>query len=929
MEQKIELDQRTPFPTLGEVMRFLIEAFGFNEGMFADKHVNAEETEKERKKFRRRLNRFADEKDFNMEEAQYFIDETFGKYINLICPNELLSLGLNNCFSFFLMNYKDLVLHVNTQAYSREQIISFCLLEYIANYSTDFVLIVKDISLFKELQVPEEEFWYLYTFDDDKLLSPIAKVLDWWVERTGQNNLKELSSCISELKEVTEYGYEEWRTHYNRNLRWKNEVSLPKANSILELAQKDFELKENEESLKLSLIINLFIARASQYSIGSYFKFSKKGAVSDYKHFFKHWTQEYLLDYEEIEMLDYNIYLENFQKYLPFCRFKNILQSRLAPCLSPESLELLKLLKEKTSIELSKQKDDIYYPQKLIKGLKSDVVVSYSYKYCLLWYEARFLVLNCELDRAAEFYYEAFEAGKYCAGSLLKEIIREGYTVAAFIERKDILKKMHSWGVAYKLFEEHYKEVKDWIIVVQKQQFFQIFNVNSFYRELSGDKKVFIERLYDNHRNFHPVKLKYNEVWLEEEVYESKDEINRLDEYNFMQYNQVMKFAITGQINKLNLALERGGNANITNNDNSTALILSLINNNFDIALRLLDEKVITKSINRTSYKQKMTALGALIDSILQADRHDDLSSHLNILDRMIEREVDINMKYDHNQVSPFYACLRLLVHLEKDNKTLDSKEAKVDYNFLNRISSRDYDIRRKSGQIDSKSLSDEWQRRYSNDGRMKSGSESVKKKVIEREEYYRAIIERLLACEKIDVNQVEFHNYTALVMAAQLGEKAIFEKLLAKGADLYYDGLGASVFEYCLDYHKYELAVYILDNYDKEKIIKESKDLDFRIVELYTNYIGSDNFSIKDKKFIDQIIIKLNPFSIKIIIHFIGFQSTGLFEECKGDMKIFRMFCQFNESRDDAPQFDKNPQNCLNFWNDYKVSIDKLKSPS
>ncbi|MFW6016222.1 MAG: ankyrin repeat domain-containing protein [bacterium] len=934
-------DKQTPLPTLGEVVKFIIDAFGFNEGAIGN-------GEAERKKFRRRLKRFAKEKDFNIEKGNEFIEEAFGKYIREIFKEDEVQVKMVfNIFSYFFSSYKDLVLKLETK-YCNRYYSLLSIMPHFLSYIANLYFYLEDNL---NLSQPDKKLWFTINANDGKILYPINLVLNWWEKKIKYSDLTEMAKGFSGEKEISENGSEEWLNYYKKIMRWKGKENLPSAYSIFRLNDMELDIDNGGENKKL-LIIYLFIARAFQYAISKFLDYYDKDITTEegikfYNDFFYQFIKK---NYEsnnkhrelhtkkQIQIfLNYAVGAKKIEDNIDmFCLLSKDAQVEIEDLMG-ELDKLTDLYTNKKDYDKEKALEKLDVIENITFGLNPEddeerveyKIIDYYYKYYLLWKEARIRLLSGQLEEAAQLYLEAFNEGRYRAGEDLKEIIKEGYCLAAYLvndENKNttkIMKEMHKWGHLYRLFEEKYDEVKDWIVPLLKKQFFDIIPIHSYYPSIDIDilRKLLLEEKYIDKYNLNNPDRDLTE-WEQEKVADNPNEINQLNEYSYITYNQVMKFAIINQFKKLKSAIENGGRLDISNNDNATCLLYSISQGNLKISNYLLNQEKMNKNIiNKKTYKERMTAMGEFVDLVLKGEIY-DTELYIKILTSLLNKGADINQGYSLNECTPFYQYISFLdYHLYS---IFDSDNDK-DIILAVKNATRNDILRMSSGEIFSKEL-------YKEADKSRELLPKIQKVMENNIEYNHELIKRcvyiLMECvNKEVINAVSYKGFTPLLAAAQAGEKEIFKKLLNKGADLYVntDG-GLTVLDICLREEHYELADFILQNYDIDKMIGLSSRIEYIILDVLLHRLHRHSYY--NKKIIN-IIEKLAPFSIKLICYdFMAHHSKKLENILikhgilKDEAMNYKMFYKYMEKNYGVVNGKKINNFARITWNDFIKGI-------
>ncbi|MFW6017177.1 MAG: ankyrin repeat domain-containing protein, partial [bacterium] len=762
------MSKKTPFPTLGEFVRFVIDAFGFNESIKKEDNDTVASD-----KFRKELKAFAQEKDFNLERANDFINESFKKYLELVFDEDKEKTKIIlSIFNAIICSYKDLVLNVNTK-YCNRLGVSIILVEHFLNYFSHLSIYLKDN--FNMLDTPEVKYWYLINFKDGEISYPVSTVIDWWLKRKGKDNLNVLAKDLS-IKDNNTQGI--LKRHYSKLHRWKNNKNVnPYAFSIMEL------LDDKEPSSKF-LVINLFIARAVQYSIGRFVELhGYKLNSPEGQKFYNRYIYTFYKNASDLKIdIVKKMTNEEHQKFLYLAVGKEKAQNhieQMSKLPKKDSIyinHLLNKLNKLTDLKSYKRVGDITIVNNILAKLKENEIINYTYKYYLLWKEARVKLLAGEFKEALELYVVSFKEGRLRAGKDLKEIIRECYCLASYLEIKTInqelfMKKMHNWGVLYLLFTEDYEEINigkknenaNMFMLLHKQQFFNIFNLKAYYPEAD---KTLIEKLEVEEEKTHRYSLdnlnRDLTEWHKEKIAKNYNDRGKCkgNGYPFITYNQPMKFAITNQFKKLKSTVEKGVRLDITNNDNASVLYYAIKEGNLEIAQYLLEQKKINKVINMVTYREKMTPLGEMV-ALTAKNIVKDNELYLEVLKSLLDRGADVNQRYSLEGLYPLYEYIRFLNsdknmsadNDDSENIILDIKNASRN-NFL-RTTTRNTFAKELNQNDISKTYDLEFYKRRVK--KVLQGNNSMIKKAIKI----------LLDNKQIDINQESFKGYTPLLLLA------------------------------------------------------------------------------------------------------------------------------------------------------------------
>jgi len=766
--------EETPFPRLGEVVHFIVHAFGlFGRG----------------DALRKRLKRFAKESEFNLTEANQIIDEALLKPLREI--NEPFADEMAVWITKLLDDYKTIILTVPTEIVPRTVV-----LKILASKAGHFIpSTIMFLNTFQKQcpDAPDFKQWF-----ESKDIIAVNKVLFWWMKTyaVSENRLFDfLKICPPENKQ-----YEDMKESFYRNLRrWKS-GTLPESSQF-----RIFKPEQGGDNL----VIWLLLARAWQSICKTIEKrFGEKGLTSFIKivnDTYQTMSDNFEVNPERIEKALFIVLTQlngtnNSQKRA----IDSLYHSFDENCWQP--FQNISLLHEKMAGEEIQA-------QATLKAIEQHKFYP-CYQYLSEHGWGRYYAMCCEYTKALEHYQRAFELGKYRAGEHLFDILRELLTLAAFLEKKVIIKSHYQWACLMDLFSGEGDAPEQWEIKQFKMAFFEQFPLHGLYQCVPEAKKA--EMVQKQEEVFRSAKTFYEEGWKKwKKISPDLRKPNRMvKNFGAKPVTQLMIFTHLKQIDKVKRLLEAGADPNIPIKlDNSTALIIALQNGNTEIAKLLLEHPKIADSINARTRRKNITALQVAIEK-----------GYVDIVRLLIEKGTDIEQLCDLEKLSPLYNAITsfknkkilcatgLLPPIPKENISPDvfrrcSEFIEV---FLSgNVFNQDFPDRNtlliEKLQNASPKESKMFKRLFAN----KDLSKCLQ------------IIEILIEAGA-DVNKphLRLHGFTPFLYSAEVGDLEIFRRLYEAGGNLT-DCLdnGASILSIALTYSNFNIAAYILEHGDKEQL--------------------------------------------------------------------------------------------------------------
>ena len=209
--------EKTPYPHVGEIVHFIVHAFRLFGG--GDD-------------LRKRLDRFAKEKDFNIAKANTLIDDALLEPLRKI--DSALATNIQAWLTKLLDDYKTIILTVPTNLADRTTIVKILVDELFVPSTLAFVKKLPDSALIEK--------W----FETGDTIA-VKEVLSWWMQTNGVSE-KELIDTLCRYYENDDDSIRRLLQH------WKQGNGLPATSSLLKFKHLN------------GLVSWLLLARAWQYT---------------------------------------------------------------------------------------------------------------------------------------------------------------------------------------------------------------------------------------------------------------------------------------------------------------------------------------------------------------------------------------------------------------------------------------------------------------------------------------------------------------------------------------------------------------------------------------------------------------------------------------------------------------------------------------
>jgi tetratricopeptide (TPR) repeat protein len=229
MKQEPRNFDETPYPRLGEVVHFVVHAFGLFGG--GDD-------------LRKRLKRFASESDFNLVTANQLIDEALLKPLKKV--DAKFAGDMREWLTKLLDDYKTIVLAIPTETANRDVVLAVLARRFFIPSITIFLKTFQQ----EGPNSPNLEPWFKST---DTIA--IKEVLSWRLQTVSAEEVL--------IKFLNSHGTknDSYESIFRQLRRWKSGETLPDMTSLLNL-NKQAGKPQNDLT---QLVIWLLLARAWQY----------------------------------------------------------------------------------------------------------------------------------------------------------------------------------------------------------------------------------------------------------------------------------------------------------------------------------------------------------------------------------------------------------------------------------------------------------------------------------------------------------------------------------------------------------------------------------------------------------------------------------------------------------------------------------------
>lgn len=545
---------------------------------------------------KKEIERFAKEKDFNIENSFKIIEEIKNKEIDFDnIPSELIKEKcqdikeiFENEFDIFIENYKKIIIE-NDVRVSQEELDS----SLVNNLYLDFIKTIIDKIY---INYCKKTHFNIYIYDLKKRLEEFKKDLLKLIEKENFNF----------LKKENEEGTYRFIQNLEKNFGSKHSIDI-----ILNFIS---ELEKNITREQVEEIFLFFTALAIEINLYKFFKIN----IKDIDHIIKNNTKKQEIAFNE----EYRNELSKEENLIS--ELREIIENLTQENLEPSKLEIEKI---------------IHY-----KG-------SEFFQFNKLRFYGKFLVSIGKRKEGLEKYLEALSYAKYRAGRIIFEkLVKEGMILAVTINSQ-AYKKFYNYARLFGIISGELKE-NDWIYQ-HYQKDYPIYFKELKEAEVNNEKDLpeinydicsynFIEQKTDRKglsiKDLRSPNAKYK--------YGGRDE-TRLSIFSMIIANCVTSKEITYTEEYIQICikelLSKGADINFVDSTGETALMKAICFHNYERALLLLDYPEIKRSINQISLVKKNTALSVVLEHLTER-------IELNNKDKELLKELFIKiLKFEPN----------------------------------------------------------------------------------------------------------------------------------------------------------------------------------------------------------------------------------------------------------------------------------------
>ncbi|MDP3270079.1 MAG: ankyrin repeat domain-containing protein [Legionella sp.] len=421
--------QLTPFPAIGELIRFIARAFDV-------KNTN------------KKLDNFAQDFNFNWFTENEIVEDGIYEPIKKFVDKDFADWLIGH-IGDLVQNYKQLVLTTNIDVLRREDILQPLINDF---FAAEVLSIMRDA---------EREFDFPYAqslANNDKTF--IALALRSFSQE--QDFLEKIESAYASDFKPDCSGADRRTNRLEQFRDWLKGKNIPDLISVRYLA----EYVANQTSKSVNNIMqSMLLARSLDWTFA---EIKKHNFSLDFS------NQLTLKSHEEI---NYSLQQLNASK--------GPLTNNIRPLFEQLLSKFHDYKSQKSLGDLVLCKDILQNAQELV--LRESSLHCAQYRIDLFC--GRFYVMQGQPETALKFFETAFTRSLYRAGSTQKEILRDLLSTAAYLEDKACLKKHKGWGLAFGIYPKNkFSEEKfeNWELKELKLYFYELFPKSCLFLEL-GD----------------------------------------------------------------------------------------------------------------------------------------------------------------------------------------------------------------------------------------------------------------------------------------------------------------------------------------------------------------------------------------------------------------------------------------------------------
>lgn len=553
---------------------------------------------------KKEIERFAKEKDFNIENSFKIIEEIKNKEIDFDnIHSELIKEKcqdikeiFENEFDIFIEKYKKIIIE-NDVIVSQEELDS----SLVNNLYLDFI---KKIIYKIYINYCKKTHFNIYIYDLKKRLEEFKKDLLKLIEKENFNF----------LKKENEEGTYRFIQNLEKNFGSKHSIDI-----ILNFIS---ELEKNITREQVEEIFLFFTALAIEINLYKFFKIN----IKDIDHIIKNNTKKQEIAFNE----EYRNEFSKEKKIIS--ELREIIENLTQENLEPSKLEIEKIIHYKGSEFFQFNKFRFY---------------------------GKFLVSIGKRKEGLEKYLEALSYAKYRAGGIFKELIKEGMILAITINSQ-AYKKFYNYARLFGIISGELKE-NDWIYQ-HYQKDYPIYFKELKEAEVNNEKDLpeinyviyssdFIEQKIDRKglsiKDLRSPNAKYK--------YGPRYE-TRLSIFSMIRANDVTSEEITYTEEYIQICikelLSKGADINFVDSTGETALMKAICFHNYERALLLLDYPEIKRSINQISLVKKNTALSVVLEHLTEITELNNYRLLKELFIKILKFEPDINKIVTTNETT-------------------------------------------------------------------------------------------------------------------------------------------------------------------------------------------------------------------------------------------------------------------------------------
>lgn len=425
----VETDnQLTPFPTIGDLIRFIARAFDV-------------------KNSNKKLDKFAQDYNFNWFTETELVKESIYEPLTRLVDKDFSDWLITHVESF-VHNYKELVLTTNVDVLTREDTLELLINDF---FAAEVLSMVKDA---------EKKFDFTaincLVSKDQTFISVVIRSFS-----QEQDFIEKIENAYaSDFKKDPEGA--DRRTNRLEQFRdWLKGTNIPDLMSIKYLA----DYVENQTSKSKNNILQcMVLARSLDWTFS---EMKKQNFTLDFS---KQVTSK---NHEGIRYV-----LQQLNA------FKGPLTNKTRPIFEQLFAKFHDCKSQKSLGDYDLYKEVLLDAQEAV--LRESNLNCAQYMVDLSY--GRFYVMQGQADTALKLFESAFKRSLYRAGIAQKEILRDLLSTAAYLEDIASLKKYKGWGLAFGIYpKDKFSEEKvvGWEIKELKLYFYQLFPKECLFQEFA------------------------------------------------------------------------------------------------------------------------------------------------------------------------------------------------------------------------------------------------------------------------------------------------------------------------------------------------------------------------------------------------------------------------------------------------------------